>query len=237
MSSVEPATHADKQLEGSSTQGARPTDRGGASSLWLWTMFGVVLVAVVFAWAWTSGGKNVQSPQENLPAIASVPAFTMTEASGKSVTLEDMRGTVWVADFIFTDCPGPCPKLSAIMRNVQNELKRREIDARLVSFSLDPLNDRPEVLRHYANRFKADRSMWWFFTCDDEDTMWDLVEKGFLQTIMPGDDKHRLEHSAYLVVVDKAGIIRAAHDGLDPMLKSTEIVDNVANDVQTLVNE
>jgi len=237
MSSVEPTTHPSEQTASATTPDAQVSERSGASSLWLWTLFGLVLVVVVFAWAWTSGGKKVQPPQQDLPKIASVPAFKMTEASGKTVTLEDMRGTVWVADFIFTDCPGPCPKLSAIMRNVQNELKRRDVDARLVSFSLDPLNDRPEVLRHYANRFKADPSMWWFFTCDDEDVMWNLVEEGFLQTIMPGDDKHRLEHSAYLVVVDKKGVIRAAHDGLDPMRKSTEIVNNVANDVQTLVNE
>ena len=90
-----------------------------------------------------------------LTKYASVPPFSLTERTGKTVTNGDLQGKVWVADFIYTTCPGPCPIISASMAQLQQKLTG-DNRVQLVSFSVDPQDDTPAVLTAYANRFEAD---------------------------------------------------------------------------------
>jgi cytochrome oxidase Cu insertion factor (SCO1/SenC/PrrC family) len=105
-------------------------------------------------------------------------------------------------------------------------------DVKLVSICLDPENDTPAALVHYAQRFQADADRWWFLTGTDEKYVHTLVEKGFLQSVVPAGDGTPLMHSTYMVVVDRAGRIRAAHDGLDRGLH-----DAIIRDVRALLAE
>ena len=75
---------------------------------------------------------------------AGIEEFSLTEAHGQTVTKADLLGKPWVACFIFTRCLGPCPVVSEQMQTIQNRLKG--FDVRLVSFSVDPERDTPEVL-------------------------------------------------------------------------------------------
>lgn len=204
----------------------------------LWSVLMITVVGVVVAWAWTLGGAVKLDPESGpLPVIAQVPDFQMTGQEGQPVSRQDLMGTVWVADFIFTDCPGPCPKLSARMLHLQRMLDKRKLPAKLVSFTLDPKRDQPPVLRHYAKRFKADPARWIFITNNDESAMHKLIIEGFLQTVMPGDDSHPFEHSAYFMIVDAEGRIRAAHHGLDPNLSIQELTDHMLSDIEKLIAE
>ena len=147
------------------------------------------------------------------------------------MTLADFADNVWVADFIFTRCAGPCPELSAKMRAMQNELAD-EPNVRLVSICLDPENDTPAALVAYAHRFKADPQKWLFLTATDEKYVHGLVEKGFLQSVVPEGDGSPLMHSTYFMVIDGEGRIRAAHNGVEP--KARELV---LRDVRSLLAE
>ena len=80
------------------------------------------------------------------------------------MTRDSLLGRPWVAGFVFTRCSGPCPKITGTMRRLQDELSG--VDARLVSFSVDPEWDTPDVLRAYADAVGADRERWWFLTGD-----------------------------------------------------------------------
>jgi len=183
------------------------------------------LAAIVGAWAWRTGGRERVNDAKPLPVGPAVPDFSLIRQDGVTVTRETLMGQVWVADFIFTRCAGPCPEISARMRSVQLALAERRDQVRLVSFSLDPKFDTPSVLRHYAKRFHADAEMWWFLTGQDETTVHDLVRRGFLQTVMPATEEEPLIHSNYLLVIDRAGRIRASHDGLDPTAPSRVVAD------------
>src|SRR5688572_6396063 len=84
-----------------------------------------------------------------LPDLGPAPEFQLTERSGKPLSRADLAGKVWIADFIFTRCAGPCPRMTSELKRVQDELAA-ETDLRLVSFTLDPAHDTPEVLGGYA---------------------------------------------------------------------------------------
>jgi protein SCO1 len=180
----------------------------------LWGVLVLVLAGAFFAWAltWRTGAASVVA--EPLPIGREVPDFSLTERSGRTVTKADLLGKVWIADFVFTRCSGPCPTLSARMQRLQLHFKDQP-DLKLVTFTLDPTVDTPAVLHDYANRFHADFDRWWFLTTDKESTMHDLVKKGFFQTVIPASDNKELIHSEYLVLVDRQGRIRKPYLGTD----------------------
>ena len=89
-----------------------------------------------------------------------VPDFELTSEQGQPFKSSQLMGTPWIADFIYTTCPGPCPRMSSIMTRLQTE----GAGFRMVSFTIDPARDTPEVMAAYGKRFKADPSRWTFLT-------------------------------------------------------------------------
>jgi cytochrome oxidase Cu insertion factor (SCO1/SenC/PrrC family) len=138
------------------------TTASPALRLVLWSALMLVLATAFFAWALTWRTGVVAGL---LPVGQAVPDFTLTERSGKIVTKADLLGKMWIADFVFTRCSGPCPQLSARMQRLQLHFKN-EPNLKLVTFSLDPTVDTPSVLHDYAKRFHAER--WWFLTTEKE---------------------------------------------------------------------
>ena len=194
---------------------------------------GVLLALTLVFVAWSLGG-GAPPPGEvsrTLPVIAEVPEFSLTERDGRTVTRADLLGSVWVADFIFTRCAGPCPLLSARMRSLQLELEA-DAGVKLVSIMLDPENDTPAALVHYAKRFQADPDRWWFLTGDNEKEVHSLVARGFLQSVVPETEATPLLHSTYFVVVDRRGRIRSVHNGMEPESKPL-----IVEDVRSLLAE
>src|SRR5260370_866763 len=88
----------------------------------------------------------------NLPSYYRLPDFSLTDQSGKPVTLHDLSGKVWVADFIFTNCGGTCPVMTGKMRKLQEALPP---EIHLVSFSVDPERDTQKILAAYAEEYGA----------------------------------------------------------------------------------
>lgn len=191
----------------------------------------IVLIGIVAVAAWSWGGGAVDAPGPPLPIGPAVPEFSLIGADGRTVTNADLSGSIWLADFVFTRCSGPCPTLSARMKSLQLALADRP-EVKLVTFTLDPKNDTPAVMADYAKRFHADPQRWWFLTGTDEAAMHDLVEKGLKQTVIPAQGDQSIIHSVYILVIDKAGRIRSAHDGLDPDSKRL-----LLRDVQSLLAE
>lgn len=141
------------------------------------------------------------------------PDFTLTERSGQTLKLADLVGKIWVADFFYTTCPGPCPMLSSRLSDVQKELGS-EPDLRLVSISIDPEKDTPDVLKLYAERFKAsDR---WLFLTGEKAVIYDLVRDGFklplADAVSPGE---QITHSTRLILIDRTGTVRGFYEATD----------------------
>jgi len=201
--------------DGSAVEPTKARSRAGV----FLAVLALAVAVMVGAWAWQSGGQAAIMDEGPLPVGPAIPDFALIRQDGDTVTRDTLRGRVWVADFIFTRCAGPCPELTARMRSLQLALEERADHVQLVSVTLDPKFDTPSVLRHYAKRFHADTEVWWFLTGDSERDVHELVRKGFLQTVLPATDEDPLIHSNYLLVIDQAGRIRASYDGLEPKVK------------------
>src|SRR6185369_16501073 len=111
-----------------------------------------------------------------LPVLGTVPAFSLTERGGAPLTQNDLRGKVWVADFIFTRCPDVCPLLTSRMRDLQKTLDEARADVTLVSFTVDPGHDTPQVLQAYATAHGAGPG--WSFATGDRNVVSGLLRDG-----------------------------------------------------------
>jgi cytochrome oxidase Cu insertion factor (SCO1/SenC/PrrC family) len=156
-----------------------------------------------------------------LPVFGTVPAFSLLERNGRTVSANDLAGSVWVADFIFTRCAGTCPILSNRLAALLRRLSARGIlDVRGVSFTVDPARDDPATLRAYARRFGADEQRWLFLT-GNRDVIEPLVRDGFRLSIAelpPGERETALEpitHSDRFVLIDERLRIRGYYHGTD----------------------
>jgi protein SCO1/2 len=159
-----------------------------------------------------------------------LPDFALTERSGQTLRLADLAGKVWVADFFYTTCPGPCPMLSSRLSDVQKALGD-EPGVRLVSISVDPEKDTPDVLKIYAERFKASER--WFFLTGQKDAIYSLARDGFKLPIAEAPAEGGLiTHTTRLILVDKAGVVRGFYEGA-----SEAGVQELTRDIRHLLDE
>jgi protein SCO1/2 len=151
-------------------------------------------------------------PVRDLRRLWQVPEFSLIERSGKVHRLSDFAGKVWVADFFYTTCPGPCPMMTSRLSALQEKLGQRE-GVLLVSISVDPEKDTPEVLEEYAQRFKATPS-WLFFT-GDKAAIYELGNKGFKLSITEQTGgSEPITHSTKLALIDQEGWVRGFYEGV-----------------------
>src|SRR5579871_1070786 len=98
-----------------------------------------------------------------LPEYGDVPGFQLTAQTGQPFDSKALNGKIWVADFIYTTCPGPCPRMTSQMHEVQQAVNKMP-DVNLVSFTIDPARDTPPVLAEYAKLHHASTAQWYFLT-------------------------------------------------------------------------
>ena len=137
-----------------------------------------------------------------LPVLGQIPAFELMSQDGRVFDSQSLAGKVWVADFIFTNCPGPCPMMSSRMRQVQTATADLP-DVRLVSFTVDPARDTPSVLAAYSQHFLA-RPDRWFFLTGEPKRLNDLGLNAFHLNAVDG----KFDHSTRFTLVDGRGQIR-----------------------------
>jgi protein SCO1/2 len=103
------------------------------------------------------------SKPKPLPVYNSVPPFTLTSQSGAAFNSASLQGAPWLASFFFASCKGPCPRLNTEIHQLQENTYGFK-GLKIVSFTVDPERDTPEVLAGYAKRYKADPARWFFLT-------------------------------------------------------------------------
>jgi cytochrome oxidase Cu insertion factor (SCO1/SenC/PrrC family) len=175
------------------------------------------------------------SQPEPLPEYGQTPDFELTERSGRRVSSAELEGKVWVADFIFTTCAGPCPLMSTHMSALQRATA--DLDVQLVSFTVDPETDTPEVLAEYAKRYKADPERWLFLT-GAKQALYDMIRKGFLLAVDDGSlteggkpGPGLITHSVKFVLIDREGRIRGFYSG-----DAANVVDEILPDIERLLD-
>ncbi len=165
------------------------------------------------------------SSDSGLPDLGTVPAFQLTDQNGRTFdSSKELNSHIWVADFMFTNCPGPCPRMSSLMKQVQTFLTGTQV--KLVSFTVDPERDTPQTLFDYSRHYDARPGTWYFLT-GPKDTLHSLSRSGFKLNVT--DD---LQHDTHFVLVDKQGHIRGYYQSLD-----AHAVDQLVGDAKSLLKE
>lgn len=166
-----------------------------------------------------SGCVTAPAPER----LLEVPEFSLVDQGGQPVGRADLAGEVWLAAFIFTSCPGPCPMISGHMKEIQEHYRDvpAAADLRLLSFTVDPVTDRPEVLRAYGERFGADFGRWRLLTGEPA-AVEALIVGGFkqaLQRLPPPEGAAgpvNILHAERLMLVDRTGWMRGLPDPYEP---------------------
>jgi protein SCO1/2 len=221
---------------------------------WIAVALGIVAVAIVAAFG-VHASRSARPEEVSLDRLGDyghVPPFSLIERSGRRVGRDDLLGHAAVIDFIYTECTETCPTQSLQFAQIQRELATAR-DLRLVSITVDPRHDTPEVLARYATRYGAD-DRWWFLTGDQRE-IYCLARDGFHLGVVdssaaqpptcgsafrfgPGPawashgSKGLIMHSSRLVVIDHRAEIRAYHLATD-----ADAVEKLKANVRRLLAE
>ncbi|WP_182870119.1 FG-GAP-like repeat-containing protein [Rhodopirellula sp. JC639] len=171
---------------------------------------------------------------QGLRVFGEIPAFSLTDQHGEPFDRSQLDGSIWVATFVFTRCGATCPYQTAAFTELQQTLQRADEwgKVQLVSFTVDPEFDTPEVLTEYGNKAGADFEHWHFLT-GDRSSLWDLSKDGFKLDVQSGRDATNLiAHSSLFVLVDQDSKIRGYYEGLSP-----EANKKLLEDVRELLDQ
>jgi protein SCO1/2 len=185
-----------------------------------WTIVvGLLLLFLTLALAVLVADLRARVAQKRaLPMLSTGPIndFNLTNQNGNVVSMADLRGHVWLADIIFTTCPGPCLRMTRQMKEVQSELPQNS-QARLVSLTTNPDTDTPAALKRYGQQFDADLNRWMFLTGTKKEIR-DLAMDGLKLALADKPAAERESendlfiHSTMFVVVDKHGRLRGVFE-------------------------
>jgi protein SCO1 len=210
-------------MNGSATLERQSTRAG---TLWKATLIAIPIVTLA-GLIWLRQLEVNALRQRTVSSYGSVPEFTLINQDGKNFGSADLRGKIWIADFVYSTCPGPCPMISSRMSELQKPLEKT--DVHLVSFSVDPTRDTPQVLRGYAEKLQAEPGRWDFLT-GPQSTIYNLSRDGFKLAV--GQEKGVPVHSTRMILVDRHGVIRGYYDAVEP-----EAVTHLVADTTHLLRE
>ena len=190
-----------------------------------WLVLGAIIISIAGFTLWSTFRTN----SEPMPTVESVrvPDFTLTNQQAQPFGLTNLAGKIWVADFIFTNCPTICPIMTQQMAKLQLELEDELVY--FVSFTVDPDRDTTEVLTEYAERYAADEKRWHFLT-GDKKQIYQLANEGFRLAASPHGNG--FPHSTKFALVRPDGKV---HDYYDSRSKTK--LKQLRSDIRTLLKK
>lgn len=203
----------------------------------VWLVWGgLLLLVTVCLLGVLTQMRSRANAREELPVYGDVANFSLTNENGRAVSIADLRGHVWVADIIFTRCPGPCRKMTRQMKELQDALPA-DTDTKLVTLTTDPDYDTPTILKKYSEDYGADLNRWMFLTGTKaeigklaiDSLKLAAVEKAPQERESPND---LFIHATIFVVVDRKaqlrGVFETTGEQVDPQQMKRKILDSLA---------
>jgi len=196
----------------------------------LWALLVCAMLGVVGygMWGERSSTGAISPLHDGATTLFPAPEFSLIDQNFQTITDQTLRGSPWIAAFIFTNCAGPCPMMSAKMAQLQESVPEKSV--KLVSFTVDPERDTPEVLKKYAENFKADESRWHFLTGEKQAIF--NVAAGMKVAAQPGTSENEIIHSTRFMLVDQNGNVRGIYsmDDADEMNQLAASASKLAKD-------
>lgn len=140
--------------------------------------------------------------------------FEFTTQDENMLSLNDLKGDWWIANFIYTNCEAICPITTDRMADIQKKLAQSNLYPQIVSFSIDPANDTPRILKEYASQYDADFKSWSFLTGYDFETIQALSEKTFKSVLAQGA-VGQMSHGVNFYLINPDGLIIKKYNGMN----------------------
>lgn len=164
------------------------------------------------------------------PVLGDAPSFTLTADDGSPFASSSLAGRPWLASFLFTSCPGPCPRLVERMKLIRKRIPAGRLP--FVSFTVDPGTDTPEVLAAYKRKHGIEASEAWTFATGPAGPVLDLVQHGFLTGVERTDTAPSdggITHGTRVALVDGSGHLRGFYS-----TDRDEEIDRLASELDAL---
>lgn len=174
--------------------------------------------------------KLVDSTLQHVKKYHTVGNFNLTNQNGETITQEDYKNKIYIADFFFTTCQTICPIMTDHMAEIQSQLINDD-EVFLLSHTVMPEVDSVAQLKKYA-RLKGVDDRKWNLVTGDKKQIYDLARGSYLAAEANPEDPYGLIHTENFVLVDRENRIRAFYDGTDP-----EVIENVMHDIEILKTE
>jgi protein SCO1 len=193
---------------------------------WFKLALAAILLAMIASFGyklWFTSGKT----DDHLKAMKKAPDFQLEDLQGKTVNAADLNGKVRLFYFFYSNCPDVCLPTSFILSQVQDSLKAKGYlgnKAEIVSITIDPSKDTPQVLTEFGKKFHAEPNGWRFLRGDEAKTQ-ALAEQFGIMVVK--DKAGNLSHSNAILIVDPKGDIRTYYNASDPELDPEFIVKDV----------
>ncbi|WP_114492198.1 SCO family protein [Candidatus Ulvibacter alkanivorans] len=171
----------------------------------------------------------VDTTLQHVKKYHTIGDFSLTNQNGKTITQNDYKDKIYVADFFFTTCQTICPVMTDHMAEIQEELKRDQ-EVLLLSHTVTPEIDSVAQLKRYALQKGVNDEKWNLVTGDKKE-IYDLARKSYLAA-KESPNPYELIHTENFVLVDKKKRIRGFYDGTDP-----EAIEQLLNDIKILKKE
>jgi protein SCO1/2 len=187
--------------------------------------FAVLLLAVSSLLLSACGQKEIKN-EVNWP----IKDFSATTQANKPFSLKNVKGKVWISDFIFTNCADVCPPMTSNMAKLQKKVKDEGLkNVEFVSFSVDPKVDSPKVLTRFASQFHADFKNWDFLTGYSQDFIENFALKNFKAFVKKPEGQSQVIHQTYIYLVDQNGHVRKSYSGFQNVP-----YDEIIHDIKAL---
>lgn len=181
-----------------------------------------ILGALIFSVVFFQRALKVES----LPVYGQVNSFRLLDTQGREFTLKDLKGKVWLTDFIFTTCGGICPVMTKNMAALYRSFLTID-SVEMVSISVNPEHDSPDVLAAFARKYHADTTKWHFLTGERDE-----IKRLAVESFQVGSVEEPIFHSDRFVLVDRQGRIRGYYDGTQQ-----KSINTLFKDIAALIKE
>lgn len=189
-----------------------------------WMKIGRLSLLVILTIFLAACGNEIETNMSE-----SMVDFEFMTQDEETLKLDDLEGEWWIANFMYTNCRAVCPTTTANLADVQQQLKADGLNPQIVSFSVDPANDKPEVLKAYAEEYDADLETWSFLTGYDFDTIQEISQDTFKTVLEEGAAEQR-SHGFSFFLINPDGDIIKKYDGM-----SSNELNILVNDVKAVL--
>ncbi|WP_214825112.1 SCO family protein [Exiguobacterium sp. s28] len=186
-----------------------------------WMLFGLISLMVVLA----ACGNEIEDPLN-----WEIESFNYMNQNEEMVSLDDLKGKVWMADFVFTNCETVCPPMTYNMTKLNEALVEEGVeDVQFVSFSVDPTVDTPDKIKEFMANYDLAQADWQFLTGYSQEEIEAFAQQNFKALVRKPAEGTQVDHATWFYLVDQDGKIIKAYQGFQDVP-----IEDIVSDIKIL---